>query len=68
MNPPNESYPLTWPIGWPRTPRIRIARAKFGIRVQHGDNSWKSKDQVTLYVGRERLLNEIGRASCRERV
>lgn len=61
MNPPNESYPLSWPIGWPRTPRHKVSRAKFGVRVQRGDNSYKSKDAVTLYVGRERVLDEMKR-------
>lgn len=61
MNPPNESYPLSWPIGWPRTPRYKVSRAKFGVRVQRGDNSYKSKDAVTLYVGRERILDEMKR-------
>lgn len=61
MNAPDESYPLSWPISWPRTPRHKISRAKFGVSVQHADRSYRTRDQVTLYVGRERLLDEMKR-------
>ena len=61
MNPPDESYPLSWPVGWPRTPRHLTSRAKFGVTVKRDDRSYRTKDQVTLYVGRERLLSELRR-------
>jgi hypothetical protein len=43
MNPPDESYPLAWPVGWPRTPRAR--RASFG--------AW------SLYKARSALQHEL---------
>lgn len=59
MNAPNESFPLAWPPSWPRTPPSKISRARFGVSVRSDENSYCIKGQVTLYVGRERLLDEL---------
>ena len=59
MNAPEEAFPLSWPISWPRTPAARITRARFGVSVKRGENNYRSKAEVTLYVGRERLLSEL---------
>lgn len=54
-----EAFPLSWPAAWPRTPAARLARARFNVRVQ--GNAYRTKAEVTLYVGRERLLEELRR-------
>jgi hypothetical protein len=59
VNAPGESYPLSWPIGWPRTPRDKQSRARFNVKVS--SNDCQRKSEVTLYVGRERLLAEMSR-------
>lgn len=67
MNPGHEDierYPLSWPAGWPRTPADKVCRAKFGVQVERSNSlgsTWKQKGQVTNYVGRERLLDELRR-------
>jgi hypothetical protein len=55
----SEAFPLSWPPGWPRTPPGKLQRARFSVRVQ--DSTYRMKGQVTLYVGRERLLDELRR-------
>ena len=64
MNPPNESFPLQWPIGWPRCPRP--TRAKFGtVRKVHSahnqESSWTQKTSASVSNGRDRLLGELRR-------
>lgn len=55
-----ERYPLSWPAGWPRTPPGKIERAKFGSRVTH-EGGWSSRERITNYAARERLLDELSR-------
>lgn len=55
----SEAFPLSWPPGWPRTPPGREQRARFNVKIQ--GSTYQRKGQVTLYVGRERLLDELRR-------
>jgi hypothetical protein len=57
----NEAYPLSWPAGWPRRAADASERAKFNVKVSVEGQTWKRSNAVTLYVGRERLLDELRR-------
>jgi hypothetical protein len=57
----NEAYPLAWPAGWPRIPAGTARRAQFNVKVKDPARSYATKTAVTLYVGRERLLDELRR-------
>lgn len=54
-----DTFPLTWPVGWPRTPADKVARARFNVRVT--GHAYRTKGQVTNYVGRLRLMEELRR-------
>ena len=64
---PAESYPLSWPFGWPRTPAAKRKRAQFSTRESYttriGDqvyNGTKKRD-LSIYGAMRRLTDEIGR-------
>lgn len=61
MEAPSEAYPLTWPVGWPRTTNRR--HAKFGKRVavRSGESSWTRAETLTIGDGLKRLQGELGR-------
>lgn len=64
MNAPDESYPLSWPVSWPRCKSP--TRAKFGAErwVANANNpngGWKARGALTLAQARERLLDELSR-------
>jgi hypothetical protein len=64
MNPPDSSFPLAWPVGWPRC--RNPARAKFGTtrEVQSAHNpgvSWRQRGALTVAASRDRLLAELKR-------
>lgn len=64
MTAPNESYPLSWPVGWPRSPTS--TRAKFGTvqRVRSKYNAeltYRQRSSATVADGRDRLLDELRR-------
>lgn len=64
MNAPDSSYPLSWPVGWPRCPSHRRTRAKFGVirDVQSSYNpqtTWKQRGSLTVAASRDRLLDEL---------
>lgn len=60
-----ESYPLTWPDGWKRTPASERVFAKFGKREQQRYNAdgsrqaWRRLLDVTINDGMKRLLREL---------
>jgi hypothetical protein len=56
-----EAYPLAWPAGWPRIAAGTARRAQFNVKVKDPAKSYVTKTAVTLYVGRERLLDELRR-------
>jgi len=64
-------YPLSWPLGWPRKPAERRARAKFtkGERrysSQPGSShSWVDKKSLTVPQGLGRLQLELERLGAR---
>lgn len=55
------AYPLSWPVGWKRTPIGLRRRADFGRVVQKQGQSWKSKDKLTLEQAKKRLTDELDR-------
>ncbi|MDB6020791.1 MAG: hypothetical protein JWQ04_648 [Pedosphaera sp.] len=52
MNAPKESYPLSWPAGWPRTLAHKIARSKFGGSLQQSAS-------LTLTRALDAVLHEL---------
>jgi hypothetical protein len=54
-------YPLTWPQGWTRTPRVSRKRASFGRSQQRPGSSWRSKESLTVSQATDRLLEELRR-------
>lgn len=60
-----ESYPLSWPQGWPRTPTNKRQRARFG-KVERkysadGAHSWDRRGDLSIYGAMLRLTDELGR-------
>lgn len=64
MNAPDESYPLAWPVGWPRCRNPE--RARFGdVRTVQGSvGSWKQRGALSIAQARTRLLDELSRLSA----
>lgn len=58
---PDEAYPLSWPVGWPRCRNPE--RAKFGAsKTEYGQtSSWKVRQRLTVAAARSRLLHELDR-------
>lgn len=63
------AYPLTWPVGWPRTPGLSRKSANFGtkedVSSKYGNGSWKQHKELTIAVARERLNEEVTRLGVR---
>lgn len=63
-----EAYPLTWPDGWRRTPAHQRASGRFGkgeTRRISETYSYRSKVQLTVAQGLQRVLDELGRMGVR---
>jgi hypothetical protein len=60
-----ESYPLSWPDGWQRTPQhLRKDGSRFKVRDRkygEGGSSWLSSRGVTFDYARRLLVEELGR-------
>ena len=54
-----EAYPLTWPVGRPRSPKPR--RALFHRKVESTGLSYKHKAEVTLYQAISMVRDELKR-------
>src|SRR5512137_467519 len=52
-----EAYPLSWPVGRPRTKHP--SRARFGRRVDNG--TWTRRADLTLYQGVVMVREEMER-------
>ncbi len=61
MTAPIDRYPLTWPVGWKRTPAWERLRATFsGTSVSSGPlGRTKQKRAVTVSEGVNRLQHEL---------
>ena len=57
-----DRYPLSWPIGWPRTPAGRRSRAKFSKKSYMTGRS----DALTVPQGLRRLQDELDRLKARD--
>src|SRR5690242_7806014 len=55
------SHPLTWPIGWKRTPAGQRDRAKFGRKAQSSVGSWQTKRELTINEAVGRVREELAR-------
>ena len=56
---PETAYPLTWPIGWPRTPRERRKDGRFHRRDM--GHLYRIKNDVTVSGAVGRIMEELGR-------
>lgn len=52
-----EAFPLYWPRGRPRTPEHARRRAAFNVKRHNG--RWNETKDVSLAVGRQRLMREL---------
>jgi hypothetical protein len=59
VNAPRDAYPLTWPLGRPRTPAGARTRAKFGRRRQSAHGNWTVRDALTIPQALERVREEL---------
>jgi hypothetical protein len=63
-----ERYPLSWPVGWKRTPYSQRRNAAFHstrtYRREDGQH-WKAKESLTLGDAIERLTGELRRLGAR---
>lgn len=70
MNDQVSRYPLSWPLGWKRTPTARRRAAAFSKRIVDGqwlDGSTRTrKASLSVGDGRNRLLAELRRLGARE--
>lgn len=64
MNAPDSSYPLAWPVAWPRC--RNPTRAKFGTSSVRDGQTWRSRNSLTVAGARQRLLDELDRLGARE--
>lgn len=59
----SESYPLSWPTGWPRIEPSRRKRAKFSTKERHysstSNYSWTSNKELTIAEATQRVLNQL---------
>lgn len=56
---PESSYPLSWPVGWPRCKSPD--RARFSARNAVADSAYRHKRGVTIAEARARMLAEMNR-------
>lgn len=57
-----DAYPLQWPVGWPRTKPEGRTRAHFGtVEGPTERRTWKTRRNLTLAEGRDRLVTELDR-------
>ena len=56
------AYPLSWPIGRPRTPPAMRKPARFGQRQNNG--RWNEFKAATVATARDRLQNELDRLAA----
>ncbi len=55
-----QAYPLSWPHGWPRTPRNNIGAANFGKRQGNNwENAYRPKVKLTVFDAVEKLLKGL---------
>ena len=59
MNAPKDSYPLSWPDGWPRTAPHKITRSKFGGR-------YSQRASLTLTKALDFLMLELQRLGAND--
>ena len=61
------AFPLSWPVGWKRTPAARRTRAKFSKQTitthQFGNSSssWKGKREISIAEATARVRAELAR-------
>lgn len=61
------AYPLSWPIGWKRTPAVDRSRARFSkqtvttYQVGNSSSSWKGKREVSIAEATARVRAELAR-------
>lgn len=59
------NYPLSWPIGWPRTNVNSRKRAQFGktekVSYGTGGSTYNSKKELTVAAAMPRLFSELNR-------
>lgn len=53
------SYPLSWPVGWPRCKAP--GGANFSAKNTGSDSAYRYKRKVTIAEARDRMLAEMGR-------
>jgi hypothetical protein len=64
MNAPDESFPLSWPISWPRCrnpERAKFGASKWVANANNPSGGWYARGSLTLAQARTRLLEELGR-------
>lgn len=61
MNEKISRYPLQWPVGWERTMPENRTFGRFGVSRQGPGQSYRHKQDVTVYESVGRLLTELGR-------
>lgn len=64
MSQPADRYPLSWPVGRPRTPSYQRQRAKFGTRKESG-HGWKNLERLTVAEATKRLQEELDRIGAK---
>jgi hypothetical protein len=67
----SDRYPLSWPSGWPRTPRVKRHPARFNRKERQyqaagGGLSWTRSRQLSVADATARLLVELHRLGVRE--
>jgi hypothetical protein len=54
--------PLTWPVGWKRTPADQRREARFGkARQNHGNGHYVGARSLTIAEATQRVLDELTR-------
>lgn len=53
------AYPLSWPVGWPRTSRDKRQSASFSTRSRSTNGGWASTVPISVASATSRLMKEI---------
>lgn len=61
-----QAYPLQWPAGWPRMSNFSRKRAKFGRKVERGNEfKWQAKESLTISGATDRIISELNSLGVR---
>lgn len=59
------AFPLTWPLGWKRTPPQSQTHGRFSVERTKPGRSYSARDNLSIAEATQRLLDELERMAVR---